>query len=140
MSRGNYRHGGRHTRLYTIWKDMRQRCKNPNGSRRKSYYDKGIKVCEEWESFASFRAWAIENGYSDELSIDRIDTNGNYEPGNCRWATIEVQQNNRTTNRFIEYNGESHTIAEWSRIKGIKSGTLWARLHSGWEVERALTP
>ena len=139
MARGNYRHGGRHTRLYNIWRGMRQRCSNPNGTRNNIYYAKGIKVCEEWESFPVFREWALQNGYRDDLSIDRIDVNGNYEPSNCRWVDQITQQNNKTSNRIIVYKGEAHTICEWARIKGINSGTLWARINvSKWDIERAL--
>ena len=137
--KGNYRHGGRHTRLYNIWRCMRQRCYNPNASRHQNYYDKGIKVCDEWQSFLAFREWALQNGYRDDLSIDRIDVNGNYEPSNCRWADQITQQNNRTSNHIIVYKGESHTICEWARIKGINSATLWARINvSKWDIERAL--
>lgn len=112
----------------------------PKCNRHKYYFDKGIKVCKEWDSFESFRRWSIESGYSDNLTIDRIDSNGNYEPNNCRWASQIEQQNNRTSNRFIEYGGEIHTISEWARIKGIKRGTLWNRFRLGWDAEKALKP
>lgn len=137
----NYKHGKRHTRIYDIWRSMRQRCYNPNTNRYKNYGGKGIKVCDEWrESFEAFYEWAMANGYADNLTIDRKDTNGNYEPNNCRWVTMKEQQNNRLNNHLETYNGETHTIAEWSEITGIKMCTLWARLKKyGWSIEKALT-
>ena len=93
---GNYKHGMRHTRLYNIWRSMNQRCNNPNTINFKRYGGRGITVCDEWkDDFQAFYDWAMANGYSDELTIDRLDPNGNYEPSNCRWATWEQQANNK---------------------------------------------
>lgn len=137
----NYKHGKRNTRIYTIWKSMRQRCYNPNTNRYHLYGARGITVCEEWnKSFKAFYEWAMANGYADDLTIDRIDVNGNYEPSNCRWATYKEQANNTSKSTHITYNGETHTIAEWADIIGVKMQTLWARLNIyGWSVEDALT-
>lgn len=88
-------HNGSKDRLYNIWRTMRQRCQNPNSTKFADYGGRGIKVCEEWQSYPVFRDWALSHGYSDDLSIDRINVNGNYEPSNCRWATAKVQANNR---------------------------------------------
>ena len=117
---------------------MRQRCSNPNQIRYGVYGGRGIKVCEEWDDFRVFYEWAKSSGYSDFLTIDRIDCDKGYEPSNCRWVTQTEQQNNRRNNRLIVANGESHTLAEWSRITGVKIGTLWARLKAGHSPEEAL--
>lgn len=104
-------HGEAGTRLHRIWKNIRQRCHNPNHPRYKDYGGRGITVCDEWDSYESFRNWSLRNGYSDNLSIDRIDNDGNYEPENCRWATILEQAHNK---------GRKTDIAEdcGSAIKG----------------------
>ena len=84
-------------RLYNIWSCMKQRCFNPKHTAARWYHDKGIRVCEEWLSFDKFQRWALDNGYSDNLTIDRIDSEGNYEPGNCRW--ISLQENAKRISR-----------------------------------------
>ena len=131
IKKANTTHGQTKARLYRIWHSMKSRCNYDfKGSER--YYGKGIKVCEDWEnSFESFRDWAMDNGYTDDLTIDRIDSDGNYEPSNCRWAGKLTQDNNRNSNKKIEINGEFHTIAEWSRISGVKYETIRSRLSRG---------
>ena len=132
-------HGGRRTRLYKIWAKMKERCSNQSAVNFKDYGGRGITVCEEWaQSFAAFRDWALANGYRDDLTIDRIDNDGPYCPENCRWATRKEQNNNRRNIIMLSYNGETHTLAQWAEITGIKRKTLWERLHNGWSVERAL--
>lgn len=125
----NETHGMSGTRIYKCWYGMKQRCKrNPN-------YE-GICVCEEWnKSFESFYKWLIESGYSDVLTLDRIDPYGNYSPENCRWVDYKTQENNRRNNRKVTVFGETHTLAEWSDITGILSETLRNRLESGWPEE-----
>ena len=101
---------------------------------------RGITICKEWmDSYEVFQKWAFESGYSDELSIDRIDNDGNYEPSNCRWTTAEVQMNNRRCTRKYEYNGKSLSISQWSRETGLPWETINGRLKRGWSIERALT-
>lgn len=140
----NKTHGkaGENKRLYNIWIGMNDRCYN---SQNKFYYDyggRGISVCKEWKGengLNNFFEWSMKNGYQDNLTIDRIDNDKGYSPDNCRWATRKVQQNNKRTNRIIEYKGETHTLSEWSEILDIKYGTLLSRLNSGWSDEKTLT-
>ena len=130
-----------HKRIYKIYYGIKTRCYNTKAIEYKNYGSRGIIMCEEWKNdFKSFYQWAIKNGYEDNLSIDRIDVNGNYEPSNCRWATQEVQANNKRNNRKIEYNGETHNICEWAKIINVKYNTLCMRLDKyHWSVERALS-
>lgn len=126
----NKTHGKTNTRLFNIWSGMKKRCYNKNNKGYCNYGKRGISICNEWlNSFESFYEWAINNGYREDLTIDRIDNNGNYEPSNCRWTNIKTQCNNRRSNKIIEYNGEKHTISEWSTITGINKNTIWARIY-----------
>ena len=117
-------------RLYRIWADMKRRCKNPDRPCYKDYGGRGIRVCQEWEnSFDSFREWALNNGYSDDLSIDRIDNDGNYEPSNCRWATPKEQANNKRNNFYISYKGETRTLTEWCEVFGLDRNIVAMRIY-----------
>ena len=133
------KHDMSRTRLYHIWNSMKQRCSNPNAISYKYYGAKGISVCEEWQEFQPFCEWAISSGYADDLTIDRIDSCGDYCPTNCRWATNKEQQNNTSYNRLYTYNGETHNIMEWAQIMRISSNMLYKRLLRGWDIEKALT-
>lgn len=125
-------------RLYRIWQDMKQRCTNQNNKNYKNYGARGISVCDEWKnSYTSFKEWAMNNGYAENLSIDRIDVNGNYEPSNCKWSTQEDQANNMRTNRLISFNGETLTLSQWRKRLGFKRGVLEYRLKHGWDLEDA---
>lgn len=138
---GNYKHGLRNTRLYRIWAGMKNRCYNKNDPHYLRWGAKGIAVCDEWRNdFQAFYDWAMSHGYSDKLTLDRINSNGNYEPFNCRWATVKEQNRNKKNVKFIEYNGESKLLDEWAEMFGIKPKTLWMRLYFyNWPVEKAFT-
>lgn len=137
----HYTHNMYNTRLYTIWENMKSRCNRNTATGYKYYGGKGVEVCKEWQTdFMNFYNWAMKNGYSDNLSIDRIDVNGNYEPANCRWITMAEQQNNKTVNHFLTYKGETHTIKQWSDITGLSQKVILGRVNRyGWTTERALT-
>lgn len=134
-------HGGRYTRLYRTWTNMKQRTGNPNHSAYPNYGGRGICVCSEWlASFEAFRDWAVSTGYTDELTIDRIDVDGNYEPSNCRWISKAEQNRNQRSNKIIEYNGERKTMAEWAKQIGISEATLHRRINKlHWSMEQAIT-
>lgn len=128
-------HGHSRTRLYEIWASMKKRCLNPKSSNYKNYGARGISVCEEWLAYEAFEAWALNNGYDDSLSIDRINVNGGYSPDNCRWVTGVAQANNRRSSTHYEYDGQTHTVAEWSRIYSIPYGRLYKWLSKGLSFE-----
>ena len=133
-------HKQSYSRLYTIWIGMKQRCYYEKHKHFKNYGGRGITVCDEWkDDFQAFHDWSISHGYEDNLTIDRIDVNGNYEPSNCKWASTKVQGNNKRTNHTLELNGEIHTVSEWSKITGIPNSTIHNRLKAGWTIEKALT-
>jgi len=126
------------TRLYKIWRNIKTRCLNKNNKHYKDYGGRGITICEDWKNdFMSFYNWAITNGYKEDLTIDRIDVNGNYEPSNCRWADRTIQNKNKRNNHLITYNGETHCVAEWSGILEINLRTLWSRIiNYNWPIEK----
>ena len=132
-------HRLRNTRLYSIWLTMRSRCNNPNTINYKYYGGKGIKVCNEWDSFAVFHEWAIRNGYSEGLTLDRISSDKNYEPTNCRWISLPDQQRNRSNNIYITINGVTKCGNEWARQYGIHYATARSRHDSGMDWETAFS-
>lgn len=133
-------HGQSSTRLFTIWKNMKSRCTNPNNPCFNQYGGRGITVCDAWiEDFAVFYDWSIKHGYNDDLSIDRVNVNGDYDPDNCRWVSQKTQCNNTRRNIMIEHDGELRTAKQWSDELGIKYGTLISRIRRGWDVDRALS-
>lgn len=124
----NTKHGLRHTRIYRIWLLMKNRCLNSKYYLFKNYGGRGITVCNEWKNdFVKFYDWSMANGYKEDLSIDRINVNGNYEPSNCRWTTKLQQQRNTTRLRKITYKNETHCISEWADILGLEYNTLYYR-------------
>lgn len=134
-----YKHGLKNTRLYRIWLGMKDRCNNPNTSRYLDYGGRGITVCDEWnDDFKSFYDWSMSHGYSDILTIDRIDNDKGYSPDNCRWVTMLIQANNSRHNHNITYKGETHSLSDWSRILGLSFHLLSNRINRyGWSVENA---
>lgn len=126
---GSVKHRQTNTRLYTIWTSMKRRCYNPHDkSYQKWYGAKGIRMCDEWKNdFMSFHDWAVSNGYAEDLTIDRIDSTGNYEPSNCRWVTSQVQAINKSNNVRFTYNGETLTETEWARRLKVEPTTIKRR-------------
>ena len=140
LKAGNVKHGMCYTPLNGVWRAMKRRCYYEKEIGYHRYGGRGITVCDEWkDDFQAFYDWSIANGYREGLSLDRIDVNGNYEPGNCRWATDKEQANNTRNNHLLTYNGETHTISEWAEIVGMKRDTLKKRIYYGWPIEKALT-
>lgn len=116
------------TRLYRIWKAMRKRCNNPSDWSYPNYGALGVKVCEEWESFSSFATWAKTHGYNENLTIDRIDPTGNYEPDNCKWSTRLEQARNKRDSVLVTIGDETKPLVEWCKEKGVVYGTALYRL------------
>jgi len=127
------------TRLYSIWTNMHRRCYNKNHDAYNWYGLKGIVVCEEWHEFIPFREWALSNGYKENLSIDRIDSTGNYEPSNCRWQNQKQQMNNVSSNHIIAYKGKKYTMAQFSNEFNLRYWTVNNRLRAGWDVEKIIS-
>lgn len=141
VSKKMTKHNGSHTeRLYRIWGAMLSRTRNSNASNYQYYGARGIKVCEEWEDYEKFRSWSLQNGYNPsaqygKCTLDRIDTNGNYCPENCRWVDMSVQNNNQRTNKKITYNNETHNLKQWSDILGINYSTFKKYIKNGKTIE-----
>jgi len=127
-------------RIFQAWKNMIDRCENPNGKDAKHYYEKGIKVCAEWHTYQNFEKWALSHGYADNLTIDRIDGDKDYCPLNCRWITLAEQQRNKENNLNFTYNGETKCLSEWAREFGIATRTLNDRIYKlGYSFEEAVS-
>lgn len=136
----NKLHGQRNSRLYRIWCAMKCRTQNSNAWNYKYYGGKGVSICPEWhKSFMLFQKWAMNNGYNDNLTIERIDNDKGYSPDNCRWIEQQEQKNNTSRNIFLTFNGETNSIARWAKKLKIGYSTIYARLKRGWTVEQALT-
>jgi hypothetical protein len=134
------KHGMWKSRIYSIWRNIKCRCNNPNATHYDCYGGRGITVCNEWrQSFQAFYDWAMANGYKDGLTIDRIDNNKGYSPDNCRWVSMKMQSNNTRATHIIEFNGERHSISEWAEKLEINKNTLSNRILRGWNIEKALT-
>lgn len=141
----------RSARLSQILSTMKQRCYNPNKDNYNNYGGRGIKICDEWNNreivatskgsyskgYLAFKKWALENGYQDNLTIDRIDPNGNYEPSNCRWVSMKVQSNNKTNNHFVTYKDKTQTIKQWCDELNLNYTLVRKRIQIGWKIEKA---
>ena len=126
------KHGETKTKLYNTWSGMRHRCNNPNDDRYKDYGGRGIRVCDEWlNSYEVFRDWSLSHGFENNLTIDRIDNDGNYEPSNCRWVDNKTQANNKRSNVIIEHNGIKKNTTEWGNELGINPRNIRNRLRRG---------
>lgn len=124
----NHKHKMSHTRPYEIWQGMKKRCYNPHDARYDRYGGRGITVCDEWRNdFKAFYKWALENGYADNLTIDRIDNDKGYSPDNCRWADAETQCRNRASNISITIGNATKTLTEWCEIFELDYATIHAR-------------
>ena len=135
-------HGESNTKLYHVYYGMHQRCENKNAQYYNRYGGRGIKVCEEWSGengYINFRNWAFESGYAEGKTIDRINNDGGYEPQNCRWVGTIENANNTSTNRYIEINGETKSIAEWARHYNVPYHLFRGRyVLSNWTLEATL--
>jgi hypothetical protein len=129
------------TALYRKWAGMKSRCLYPSQPGYKNYGGRGIMICDEWlYSFENFYRWSMNNGYKERLTLDRIDTNGNYSPDNCRYITDAEQKNNTTKNVFVEAFGERKTTTQWEADERCmcSAGQLRYRIRAGWEPEMAI--
>ena len=140
-----------HSRISEIFRSMKKRCYNPKNINYKYYGARGVELCEEWNNrelvkisgfnytkgYLAFKKWALENGYAEGLTIDRIDVNGNYEPSNCRWVDWRIQSNNRRDNHYLTYKGKTQSMAEWCRELGLNYELIRNRIRSNWSVEKA---
>lgn len=133
------KHGWSNTRLYSVWKNMVKRTRKPNSSNYKNYGARGVDICEEWTDFTKFKDWALANEYDDTLTIERIDNNGHYEPGNCTFIPMELQPKNRRGVCFVTCFGRTQCVSDWAREVGMPIPTLQKRINNGYSPEKALT-
>ena len=140
-----------HTRLNVIYNDMKLRCFNPRSNNFHLYGGRGITICSEWidkeqsgiknytKGYLAFKEWALANGYKDNLTLDRIDSNKDYCPENCRWVSPKIQSNNIRTNVLLTYKGQTKTLSQWADLLGINYHTLYSRIYQyHWSVSEAL--
>ena len=130
--------------LYRVWLGIAERCLNPESKDFMFYGARGIELCSEWQSDEGLKAFIdyVENNLGSRVkgvTIERVDNNKGYEPGNIRWASRKEQARNRRSNRFIEFNGQRRTLSEWSEITGIHKNTIRGRLNRGWPADKALS-
>lgn len=131
-------HGESNSRLYAIWRSMKERCTNPNQAAYIHYGGRGIILCEVWHQYSAFRDWALNNGYDISLTIERVNNDGNYEPSNCEWVTYKVQANNRRCCNYLTFNNVKLTVVQWSEKTGIPRTTITNRIKRGWAIDKTL--
>lgn len=140
VSKNSYRHGDSRTILYRRYIGMKDRCYNQNATEYDQYGGRGIRVCDEWfNDYTSFKRWSLDNGFRKELSIDRINVNGNYEPKNCRWATTKEQAENRQNNHIVRYNGKEYILTRIASEHNICVNTFRYRLEMGWDADKIIS-
>ncbi len=133
-------HGLSKGRIYSIWCGIRDRCKNPKSGNYENYGGRGISICSDWDDdFTSFYSWSMENGYSDRLSIHRINNDGNYSPENCAWVDWSTQANNTRKTHYLTYLGKTQSISQWAEEVGMPKQRLRDRIRLGWDIAKALT-
>lgn len=132
----NLKHGMTRSREYRAWEAMLRRCRRPTDSAYMNYGGRGIRVCGRWTKFEAF--FEDMGECPPGMTIDRIDNDGDYEPGNCRWATVKQQGQNKRNNVLLTWQGQTLCVAEWARRRGLSDGTIRSRIKRGWSVERAL--
>lgn len=135
----NTTHGLSKFKLYDVHRQMLKRCYDSNSKDYPGYGGRGISVCKEWNDVHAFFNWAYKSGYKEGLTIERIDVNGNYCPENCTWIENKMQGRNTRRVRFLQYDGKSMSVSDWSRETGINIRTLINRLNLGWSVEKTLS-
>ncbi len=129
-----------HARLREIWRSCRKRTMNPACKDYPKYGGRGIRMCPEWrDDYMEFERWALDNGYSNDLTLDRVSNNRGYSPTNCRWVSRRAQANNRTTASYYTVDGHRKTLARWCRIYDIPPHVVLHRIEDGWDVKRAIT-
>lgn len=139
-NKGSFIHGESKTRLHNTWCGMIDRCNNKKDASYPRYGGRGIKICEEWlNDYRNFAKWARKNGYTDELTIERIDVNGDYCPENCKWATTKEQARNRRTTKWVEWQGRKMSLAEAAEMANLPYKQVHFRIKKGWSLEKALT-
>lgn len=134
------RHGDFGTKLYGVWAGMKRRCYNPNTKYYADYGGRGIRVCDEWLAYEPFKEWAIASGYSEGMSIERINVNAGYSPGNCKWIPLSEQNVNKRLSIRLEYQGEIYSIKELSKLTGLKERTIQARYYKGLPINEIVSP
>lgn len=128
------KHGDSKTRLYSTWKNMRRRCLDPRNSSYKHYGGKGVTICQSWGEFSAFKKWSYDNGYADHLTIDRIDSNGDYCPQNCRWVSRTVQSQSRD---YTQKAPDGEPWIQKALRAGLSKSAFYSRVATGWPIEEA---